>query len=79
MLHVFSKGTGASKGKQGRNLLLFADICVTYLQGTSFLQDLKFMHYAPQCTSVIPTMRTGYGWTLRRMSSSVLMYCIRER
>jgi len=74
MLHVVSKGTDASNGKQGRNLILFADICVTYLQGMSFLQDLKFMHYSPQCTSVTPIMRTGYGWTMRRMSSSVLMY-----
>ena len=73
MLHVVFEGTGASNGKQGRNLLLFADICVTYLKGMSFVQDLKFMHYSPQCTSVIPTMRTGYGWTVR-MSSSVLIY-----
>jgi hypothetical protein len=27
MLHVVSKGTSASNGKQGRNLLLFADMC----------------------------------------------------
>jgi len=33
MLHVVSKGTDASNGKQGRNLMLFADIFVANLQG----------------------------------------------
>jgi hypothetical protein len=36
MLHVVSKGTGASNGKQGTDLTLFADICATYLQGMTF-------------------------------------------
>ena len=36
--------------------------------------NIKFVHYPPNCTSVIPSRRTGYGEILRSMSASVLMH-----
>lgn len=40
-----------------------------------FLPNIKFVHYAPNCTSVMPCLRTGYGQTLRKMCASLLCLC----
>jgi len=50
----------ASFGVQDINILLFVDNCATQLQDTSFLWYIQFVHYAPNCTSMMPSTRTGY-------------------
>lgn len=45
----------------GRNKLLFADNYATHPQHTSPLPNVKFVYYAPNCKSMMPCLRTGYG------------------
>lgn len=45
---------------QDVNILLFVDNCATQLQDTSFLRYILFVYYPPNCTSMMPSTRTGY-------------------
>jgi hypothetical protein len=56
----FLKVLVASVGVQGRNVLLFVDMSATSPKDILFLLNLKFVYYLPNCTSMLPSMRTGY-------------------
>jgi hypothetical protein len=43
---------------------LFVDNCATHLQDKSFLWNIKFLHYTPNCTSAILSIRTEFGYML---------------
>lgn len=55
----FLKTLNASVGVQGRNVL-FVDISATHPKDMLFLLNLKFVYYPPNCTSMLPSMRTRY-------------------
>jgi len=62
----FLRALGTSINVQGRNILLFADSCVTHLQDIPFPWKVKFVYYPPN-QSVLPSPWTGYAWMLRMM------------
>jgi hypothetical protein len=53
-------------------ILLSVDNSATHLQDTSFLRDIKFVYCPPNCTGIMPSTRTGYGYMLRNVLTSVL-------
>ena len=67
----FLKVLDASLVVHGRNILLSAYNSAVHLQDTSFLQNVKFVYFSLNFTSVMLCTRIGYGWMLRRMSASV--------
>lgn len=63
------KGTSiASIGLQDINILSFVGVVASQPQYMSFLQNKKFV-YCPLHRS---SMRTGYGWMLKRMLTSAV-------
>lgn len=64
----------ASAAAQRRNNFLFVDDCASHPQDTSFLQNVIFVCYASDFKSMMPSIRTTYGYTLRRISASILMH-----
>jgi len=56
----FLKVLDASFGVQGRNVLLFVGISATHPKDMLCLLNLKFVYYPPNCTSLLPSMKTGY-------------------
>jgi hypothetical protein len=57
----FLRVLDASTGVQGTHVLLFAENCDMHPQDTSFLRTIKFVYYPPNCISIMPSMRLGYG------------------
>jgi hypothetical protein len=56
----FLKVLDASVDVQGRNVLLFVGISANHPKDMLFLLNVKFVYYTPNCTSMLPSMRTGY-------------------
>jgi len=70
ILVEFLRALNASIGMQGRNILSFVGVGASQPQDTSFLQNMKFVYCPPHFTSVISSIRTWYGWMLKRMLTS---------
>jgi hypothetical protein len=64
----------ASNIVQSIKFWLFTDNCAAHLQGKPFLLNIKFKSYPSNCASVKPSIRTGRGYMLKRMSTSVLAH-----
>jgi len=56
----FLKVLDASVGVQGRNVLLFVGISANHPTDKLFLLNVKFVYYTPDCTSMVPSIWTGY-------------------
>ena len=46
----------ASMGVQGRNILLFVNRCTSCPQSISILRNVKFMHFLPNCTTLLQNL-----------------------
>jgi hypothetical protein len=49
----FLRALEASVSVQGRKVLLLVDNCVTHLQDTALLRNVKVVHFPRNCTTLI--------------------------
>jgi DDE superfamily endonuclease. len=58
-----------SMGVQGRNVPLFAHNCATHLEDTSFLRNIKTVHYPTNTISVLQPPDLGITKCCRQLHS----------
>jgi hypothetical protein len=69
----------ASMGVQGRNILLFVNSCTSHPQSISMLRDVIFMHFIPNCTTLLQNLDlciTEYFQQLYRKRMAQKAVCV---
>jgi hypothetical protein len=63
----FQKILGLYTGMLVKNIL-FVNNCATHLQDTSFVWNIIFLYYTPNCTSAVLSIRTEFSYMLKIQS-----------